>query len=341
MNYIDLLNNINKNKVNSINLIDSSEIYLLDMAIEELKDFAGRDFLDFNYEKYDYANLTKEDYMKSIETLPVMASYRLIFVDGMVLDKDRVKKFEDKLGFIIDSFENFNPSTILFLINRDGKIFTGGKLYKKLTAYADLYDIGRLDKKDLINFIGKYFTRKSKQIDKLTAEYIGDSLGYLDKDSNKNLYDVENELDKLLNNMESERLSLDFVKENLEKSQSEIIFALTDALGQRNLKRALRVYKNIDVEDKASIFYMLIRFIRNLICIKDCVNSRIKVETAANYCDIKTFEYNKTSAFVRNFSFEKLLSLHKIAYEGELALKTSNKSLETIVENLIFQFCME
>lgn len=36
-------------------------------------------------------NLTKEDYMKSIETLPVMASRRLIFVDGMVLDKDRVK----------------------------------------------------------------------------------------------------------------------------------------------------------------------------------------------------------------------------------------------------------
>ncbi|MFM1534332.1 hypothetical protein ABGF38_03865, partial [Helcococcus ovis] len=67
MNYIDLLNNIDKNNLKNINLLQVEDKYFLDLSLKTLKnDFIGNDFLDFNYEKVDFQTLEKEKFQTMV-----------------------------------------------------------------------------------------------------------------------------------------------------------------------------------------------------------------------------------------------------------------------------------
>lgn len=340
MDYIDLIKNIDKNKIKNINLIQVDEMYFLDLAIDVLKkDFLGEDFLDFNYEKLNFENLDEEKFDNSVETLPIMAEKRLIIIDNVDLEKDSLKKNEKMLGYIQDKFEDFNQSTFLFMIFRSDKLFKG-KFVKSIEKFGNIYTFSRLDRSRFIGFVNKFFLNNNIKLDMKSTTFIVERLRYLDKDSKKNLFEVENELKKLANNIKSKTPSIDEIEESIIDTFEEKIFGLLDFMSTKDLKKSLTAYKTMQNEDQFMIYYMIIRQIRNMICVKDCKSQKINMQTGQKYCGLSNFEYGKLERFVNKFSMEDLLKIHSLCFDSEKYLKTSQRNINEIIERIIFEFCI-
>lgn len=341
MNYIDLLNNIDKNNLKNINLLQVEDKYFLDLSLKTLKnDFIGNDFLDFNYEKVDFQTLEKEKFQTMVETLPLMSDRRLVVIDNCDFNKDSLKKYEELLNYISSFFEKFNTMTYLFFVYNSDKLFKG-KFVKQIEKFGHIYCFSRLDQKNFVSFVRKFFINNDVSIDINSIRLITERLRYLDRDSKKTLFEVENELSKLLNNIKSKSPTYDEIEESIIDTFEEKIFGLLDYMSSKDLKKSLYSYSTMKNEDQMMIYYMIIRQVRNMICVKDCYDKRLNIQTGQSYCNLSPFEYKKLDKLVRNYELKDLLLLHDLCFKSERNFKTSKRKIEDIIERLILEFCMK
>lgn len=339
MDYIDLINNIDNNKLKNINLIQVEDKYFLDLAIKVLKnDFIGEELLDFNYEKVDFEKMEIDQFETLVETLPLMSDRRVLVIDNCDFDRDSLKKYEEILAVMQKTFENFNDMTYLFMIYHSNKLFKG-KFVKAIEANGDIYNFSRLDQRKFHSFINKFFASKKIKLDPRAITLIADRLRYLDRDSQKSLYEVENELSKLANNVKSKSPSYDEIEESIIDSFEEKIFGLLDYMSTKDVKKSLTAFHTMKNEDSAMIYYMIIRQIRNMICVKDCLDKRLNPQTGQTYSALKPFEYKKLETAVRKYRMEELLKLHELCYNSELYIKTSKRNFDQVIERVILSFC--
>lgn len=340
MDYIDLINNIDKNKLKNINLIHVVEPYFMELANSVLKeDFLGKEFLDFNFEKIDFKNLSYEVFENSVETLPLMSDKRLIIIENFEIEKESLKKNEEILNFIQGKIDSFNDLTYIFFIYRGEKLFKG-KFVKALEKNGDIYIFERLNRSRFASFVNKYFASNGVKLDSKSTNLIVDRLRYLDRDASKNLFEVENELSKLLNNIKSSQPTYDEIEESIIDTFEEKIFGLLDFMSSRDVRKSLNAYKTMSGEDQHMIYFMIIRQIRNMICVKSCLENMTNMQSGMSYCSLSNFEYGKLERFVRNFKMEDLLKIHSLCYESEKMRKSSTRSIEEIITRIIFEFCM-
>lgn len=340
MDYIDLLNNLDSKKLKNINLIQVEDKNFLDLAVKSLKkDFIGEEFLDFNFERLDFEKLTSDKYESCVETLPLMSDRRLVIIDNCDFNRDSLKKYEEILDVMQKSFDDFNTMTYLFLIYESEKLFKG-KFVKSIDKNGDIYNFSRLDKRQFYRFIKKYFLSNKIKLDDKSTSLIADRLRYLDKDANRTLYDIENELSKLANNIKSNTPSYDEIEESIIDTFEEKIFGLLDYMSTKDATKALNAFHTMKNEDVAMIYYMIIRQIRNMICVKDCVQKRIHPQTSQNYCGLKSFEYVKLERFISKYKMSDLLYLHHLCFESEKYIKTSKRIFYEVIERIILAFCV-
>lgn len=339
MNYLDLIKAIDNKKLNSIVLVHDKEPYLTELAIESIKnDLLDASFLDLNFAKFEFEKLEKSTYLSAVETLPFMDERKVVVIDNVFLERDKLKKFENIFEFIQESFKDFNQMTILLLIFRGDNIFKTGKFYKAIDKYGQVYVIDRLDRRQFQSYIIKHFTRLGVKLDSRKSEMISDRIGYLSRDSKVSLYEVNNELDKLANNLSSANPSFEEIEEAVLKHFQDNIFHLTDALSARDVGKALTIYERMVDEDEFMIFHMILRQVKNLICVKDCDSKRINKATGMKYCMIGSYEYDKGISFGRNFSLDELLEIHKLCYKMEELTKTQGVSMKKAIKRVILSF---
>lgn len=338
MNYLDLIKCIDKKQLNNIILLHDRESYLTELAEESMKkDLLDQSFLDLNFQSFNFEKLDKATYISAIETLPFMDSWKIVWIKNLTLQKEKIKKFEGTLSFIQDSFKDFNKSTLLVLVYSGDAIYKTGKFYKALEKAGQVFTIDRLDRRQFQSFIIKHFAKNRIKLDSRKADYIADRLGYLAKDSKIGLYEVTNELDKLANNIKSQNPSFEEIEETVLEHFQDNIFMLTDALSTRDIKKALTLYERMD-DDRFMVFHMLLRQVKNLICIKDCNQRRMNKATGMKYCSVGPYEYDKGTTFSRNFTMDQLLDLHKLCFEAEKKVKTSGGDIDYLVKRIILDF---
>ena len=243
MNYIDLINNIDKKQLNNIVLLNVKEKYLYDIAMESLhRDYLNPDFIDLNFNRLDFEKLDKSIYISSIETLPFMDQNKIVLIENLKLERDKVKKFEDKFDFIQKSFTSFNESTLLILVYQGESLFSSGKFVKAVKKYGHVYDIDRLDSGQFRNFIIKHFAKNKIKLNNRGASFIADRLGYIGKESKVNLFDAVNELDKLVNNISSTNPTQEEIEETVIEHFQDNIFKFTDSLSNVSARTLMHPY---------------------------------------------------------------------------------------------------
>lgn len=338
MNYIDLINKIDKKQLNNINLLNVKEMYLYDIALESIeRDYLNEAFANLNLVKLDFEKLEKSDYISAVETLPFMDEKKIVVIENLRLEKDKIKKYEASFDFIQKSFENFNESTLLILVFHGSSMFTSGKFVKSAKKYGDIYDIDRLDRGQFRSFIIKHFARNKIKLNRDSADFLVDRLGYIGKDSQVNLFDVVNELDKLVDYIDNETPTFREIEEIVIEHFQDNIFKLTDALSNRKVREALEIYNRMKDEDAFMLFHMTLRHIRNMICVKDCSLKRFNKASAMKYCMISSYEYDKDLNFSKNFTMEELINLHHMCYDVEEKSKTGG-DIKVLMKRLIVEF---
>ncbi|MDU7164308.1 MAG: DNA polymerase III subunit delta [Anaerococcus vaginalis] len=321
MNYKEFMTELFNKKSRGIYLIDSKEEYLKETVIEQAKDLIS--FPDFNYIEIK-GKKTIEDIKTAMDTYPVMEDKKVLVWRNIDLSKNNIKEYEDICNLIVEEIENL-ADFLTFIIISEENIFKG-KFYKAIKKYGQIVEIERLNNNELVSFIGKRFVKNKKKIKKTYINEIIERFSYLNKNSQIDLYEVVNTVDKIIANSDKDEVLLEDVHDQLDQVLDLNIFNLTDSLSQRDTKTAMNTYLYMakDIDEIFKIFYMLVRHIRNLIGIKILTRDSYNDSFMQKSLAISSFELRKDKGFIGNFSLDELFDLQDFLYSCDLKQKSED-----------------
>ncbi len=321
MNYKEFMTELFNKKSRGIYLIDSKEEYLKETVIEQAKDLIS--FPDFNYIEIK-GKKTIEEIKTAMDTYPVMEDKKVLVWRNIDLSKNNIKEYEDICNLIVEEIENL-ADFLTFIIISEENIFKG-KFYKAIKKYGQIVEIERLNNNELVSFIGKRFVKNKKKIKKTYINEIIERFSYLNKNSQIDLYEVVNTVDKIIANSDKDEVLLEDVHDQLDQVLDLNIFNLTDSLSQRDTKTAMNTYLYMakDIDEIFKIFYMLVRHIRNLIGIKILTRDSYNDSFMQKSLAISSFELRKDKGFIRNFSLDELFDLQDFLYSCDLKQKSED-----------------
>lgn len=342
MNYIQAMKLLESGNLSKIYVLSGNEIFLVDTFVEMFKQkIVNQEFFDMNYIEYDFSKIDLQKLKIDCETIPFFSNRRLVIIKNVNLTKSGISTYKSFFDEIYDYMDKIPNSTVLLLVMRGETAFRG-KFYKEISILGHNIEADRLGDVDLFRFIKKRFTNREIEVKESIIKYIIDRIGYLDASREKNLYDVENELKKILESKNINNLSVDDVDEILVDKFENNIFKLLDCIGKMDNKGAISILRQLikSGEDPFAIFYMIVRFIRNLLGIKYLKTKQKHIDYISKELKISTYECKKLYATCDNFSINKLCEFFDLAYYTDCSIKTKNTDINLLLEILIFKMSL-
>jgi len=200
--------------------------------------------------------------------------------------------------------------------------------YKKLSKIAKFEELKFRGEVDLANWICSGMKKSGAMIDIETAKYLatvcGPSMSYL-----------HSEIKKLaVLAKEGEKIDKNLIDKVSVKSIQGIIFDLTDAMGNRDKGKALRLLEELILKKEAEqfILIMLYKHFRNLYLLKVATDEGC---ASAEYLGINPYVYRKLVSQVKNYSIEMLRGILARFTEFDYKSKRGEIDLRTGIEMVI------
>lgn len=337
MNYREWIKSIDDGRIRPLYLVQITEPFLWDGMREVLqKDVLRQSMLDFNYEEYRMLELSGDRFWSAVEKLPLMAEKRVMIIDEVPLSKEDLKKNEPALFMLQEYAEKINPNLILVLGYRGDKIFRG-KIVKALEKSAQFVELNRLTRAELTRFIQRSMQQKKIKAEVRIADVIIERSGYLEKDSRKTLYDVQNITDQVQGLAQEGVLRAQDAENALMDPLEKNIFALMDAVSAKKIDVALKIVQDFQKQQIDPFYYMnmLARQTRNLIGVQQLAMQHMAPADVQRRLKLSPFEYKKLAQAVRHFSEEELLEMHDRMFDMERRCKTESTDVEFAIERWI------
>lgn len=330
MNYTSFLKKVKSDEASGVYCFQGEEDYLAKNTINFLKkELINESVLEFNSFEKDAADMTYNNLYEEIVRLPFMAKKRVIVLYNWTdLSKDLAKNYEE--------IEKLNDSYILVLMSSPESPRKNLSIVKTLMKYDRLVDFDMVNPAALKNWILKKFQEENKIISEAALKKFIEYLNY-SKDSEFNsLYKIENEIKKLAS-ISSESIDERIVDSMVNKSISSNIFNLTDAISQKNRKRAIQELNKLlnNGEEPVKILYMLSRHMINVLKIINYKNQGYKDYDIMRLVGISKFEFNKIFSSLKNFSADKARYNLEKCMEADYILKTKKNEPNVLLFELV------
>lgn len=209
------------------------EAFLIKWATDKIVErFIGPGLASLNLEVADWEELEIKDLIPLWETLPMMAKKRIIVLENFISDSEDPKNEE-----LMEEIEKIPDHSLLIIISPSVDKRT--KLYKRQAAKGGAYNFNRLGEVELRNFIIKRFKQAGKTAHNSVIRMMVEESGYLDKQSNYSLFNLENDIKKLIALSEDDTITPDQVKMGLTKNTEAFVFDMIDAISSGNKGEAI------------------------------------------------------------------------------------------------------
>lgn len=330
MNYTSFLKKIKSNEASGVYCFQGEEDYLAKNTINYLKkELIDESVLEFNSFEKDAADMTYNNLYEEIVRLPFMAKKRVIILYNWTdLSKDLANNYEE--------IEKLKDSYILVLMSSPESPRKNLSIVKTLMKYDRLVDFDMVNPAALKNWILKKLQEENKKISEAALRKFIEYLNY-SKDSEFNsLYKIENEIKKLAS-ISSESIDESIVDSMVNKSISSNIFNLTDAISQKNRKKAIQELNKLlnNGEEPVKILYMLSRHMINVLKIINYKNQGYKDYDIMRLVGISKFEFNKIFSTLKNFSEDKARYNLEKCMEADYILKTKKNEPNVLLFELV------
>lgn len=238
---------IKKDKIKNVVLLHGQEQFLVEWARDRLIDVFVNDAVRaLDLTAYEEDQWTAQQVIENCETMPLFSARKVVLIDGLAnvfkqAGKGCVSKDDaDQLA----AYLNDLPPSLLLIItareeeeDRRNKSHTG--LYKAIEANGTVYDFTALGRSDLIKFVRKRFRSAGKDVPSELIDRLLDQSGYDNKDIAYSLFDLENDIRKIVFHAGMAEVTAEDIDLCLSETLEQGIFKLLDAVSANRKGDAL------------------------------------------------------------------------------------------------------
>ncbi len=306
--------------------IYGTDDYLIEEEVVAIKSGALKGgFASMNCQSFDGKGINATDVITAASTLPAFSDKRVVLVKGQIKAADE-KEF---LRYI----ENPAPTTCLVFLPGSEKVSRDSQFIKALSERGYLKECKRLNEAELVSWVKRDAKRQNKDISEGVARKLVDVAG-------TRLRDIKAELDKLvLYAGENPSITEADVEDSGLDCREETIFGLSDAIGSKDLKKALKIYEKVSSEEPIKVLGAIARQIRILLRIKAYIRKGMpgqKIIQLLGLFPRYAEDYIKRS---RKFSEPELQKAIERLSIADIDLKTGRIPEALVLPRLIMELC--
>lgn len=317
MDYTNFLKKAKSNEVAGIYIFQGKEDYLAKNTIEYLRNnLINKDVLEFNYFETDATEMTYSELYSEIVRLPFMSDKRLL----ILTEWDELSKYISKN---YDELEKMKDTYILILLSSPDSPRKNLSIVKTLSKYDRIVDFNMVSQVALKNWVLRKFKQLNKEITNSALDKFLIYINY-NKDSVYNsLYKVDNEIKKV-SAVSLDTIDVDIVENIVNQSVSANIFRLTDAIGNKNKKAAIKELENLyDIgEEPVKILYMVSRYFQNLLKISRYKEQNYKIYDINRMIGLSKYEFDKLTVVANKLKYSDACNYVKMCKEADWIIKT-------------------
>lgn len=285
---------------------------------------------------------TAQEILQSVKSLPMFSRYRFVLV------KEADQLSEDSIERILNYIRTPSNTTCLVIC---GHTAGGWKGYlKEIEKVGKVMEFPRLKGKALVSWIRRRIEERGKKITPEAIDYLTDVVG-------DHLNDLENNIEKVILGVGQKRvISLSDVEEIASEVKLSTIFDLTEAIGERNLEKALKLLdkaleskfiqfrKDEDISKRRDdpvplLLSMMAKQYWNIWKIKEMISSKRDEELPADKIGMNVWSIRKLVQHGRNFSESSLREGILKCHQTDLDIKKGRGPKELLMEKLIIDLC--
>jgi DNA polymerase-3 subunit delta len=241
------------------------ERFLMNWSLEQLEiAVIGKENLEFNRIRLDGKTCTEAEIVDQCETFSFFAQKKMVIVDDY---EALTTKGKGKLARLEAYVSAPASETILIFRYREGKPDGRKACVKTIKKKGGLLEFARIDRKALMGWITKRVQAGKCRITPDAMEALISMTGYLDRNSEWTLYDMENEVNKLLDYGDRKRwITLEEVEAVGIRGLENDVFRMVDAITRNQPKVVFLLVHDLLESGEAveKILYMIARQFRLL-----------------------------------------------------------------------------
>ncbi len=314
------------------------EDYLTQWAVNSLAD----KYVDKGMRSMDFVKMgedeTVDEILGNCDTFSMISERRIIWAkDFAPLLKKNAKGFgEDEMNRILQYVESPNPASILIFscITPDDS----SALVKALKKQCKTYLFDRLDRPALNGFAQKRFASAGVEIDRSVLKYLIDETGYFNRETEYTIFNLENDIKKIIAYSDGYRIKEDDVDATLKGDLDRFVFDFLDAVTSNKKDVALRMLNNIlgaGSGDAYSILGLLVSQFELILEVKEISEETRDSQRIAEIIKMNPYRVKKALGFADKFERKKLQSILIQLYEIDRKIKTGMMEQNLALELLI------
>ncbi len=300
---------IKEGRIGSLVLLYGKEQYLVSWAEKLLvSTYVNPDIKQIDYTAFDAATSELYEITNACETIAMLSEKRVVSVAFGPKSK---LKAED----ILNEADNLPHETLLILV------FEKETLDKEIAEAAKdkaiLYDFTSLDNSSLRSFIGKRLKAAGKTISNAALKEFIETSGYFHKESDYTLYNLENDLKKIIAHCSGDEISKEEVSDLTDGNIEKNIFKLVDAVSRNRKDEAYRMLHNLFSagEEIYKILYMIVSQLEIILSVKELREKSMSISQINKALKVHEYRIKKAIPVADRYSTKKLKRILINAYE--------------------------
>lgn len=336
-------------ELKSVYLFYGEEQYIMDYTLKALKEeFIQESLETLNYIVIEGEEASFEKVLNACETLPFMSEKKIVIIKDLFLlssNKKDTQTAEVIGGSVLAEYLlKLGNHLVLIFIVKVKDINKSNAVYKSINKVGDVVEFHRLRGKELNIWVENRFKAYKRKISNANINYIIQQSQYNDSNSEKTLYDLENEIIKMCNYVqENGEVTKDIIDSLMAKTLEINIFNLLNEISNKRGENAIRLFSEMYMSNKPVLFilHMIVRQLRNMLQYKIYKAKGYSKKEILEKMKLSEFEFGKVSNQSSNFTITQLENAMKHCLNADEAIKLNFTDERLAMEMLITKLCFK
>jgi DNA polymerase-3 subunit delta len=266
-----------------------------------------------------------QDFKTELNSSPMFSEKKLLILENASSNLD----FKEKFLKNIEKFKT--PNFIILFVEK--KNVSKDKFFQELKKHSKSQEFKLLNSYKVKYWVQKELKKYGKEIEERALFRLIQLVG-------NNLWQLDNEIRKLVNYQEGKTIKLKDVEGVVSENVKVDIFKTIDAIASKNKKKALKLINSLlEKGEKISFLISMLKFqFRNLLLVKDLIERKKSKREIFSLLDLHPFVIEKTYSLAKRFEKEKIKKIYLKIFDLETQIKSGRVdpklSLEIFVSQL-------